>query len=295
MKDKQEDLSLMVDKYMAEIILRGYSKNTAYYYKTIIDKFVKFCKKNNITLKNIPDMNILDFLQESKHLKKSSLNIYQEILRSLIKYLVENKAISGFPIFRKIVYNKKVPLFFTEKTLGQIKEVLQGDLEELIIGILTETGVRVSELCSLKKSDINWNSGSIIVRNTKGNADRTVFISQTTAKKLFEYSRRSSAPELLHKIDKKNLTRLDVYYILKRIGKRIGLKVTPHSIRHSFARTFYRANKGDIRLLQIALGHKSISTTETYLSVLGSELKQGFSNTVNSMEKGGEEGGIVSS
>jgi integrase/recombinase XerD len=149
----------------------------------------------------------------------------------------------------------------------------------LIIRILWRTGMRVSELISLKVSDILWKERIIIVKTLKkkGHQERRIPIDQKTLDLLKKY--------LEERKNKSNLifpfTRQWVFNLIRKIGKKAGItkvgekKLHPHHLRHSFA--IFCIKRGmDLRKLQMILGHASISTTAHYLQFSPIELEEEY-------------------
>jgi len=162
-----------------------------------------------------------------------------------------------------------------------------GELETLrdltIIQTLFSTGVRISELVALDRDDIRQDSNEIPVRG-KGNKVRVVFLSADAKKAIDEYinKRQDVDPALFirHKKgavgpkDDLRLTPRSVQRLIKKYAVQAGItkKVTPHTLRHSFA-TDLLANGADVRQVQQLLGHSSITTTQIYTHLTDVHLK----------------------
>ena len=144
--------------------------------------------------------------------------------------------------------------------------------------LLYGSGLRVSELCNLKISDIDFKRSLIIVRGGKGAKDRIVPIPKALLKEIEDYLKmRNDNSEYLLVEERRNkkdkLSPKTVWYILDKYGKKAGIKVTPHMLRHSFA-THMLENGIDIRVIQEILGHSNLSTTQIYTKVTVEHLRR---------------------
>ncbi|MEA1937047.1 MAG: tyrosine-type recombinase/integrase [Patescibacteria group bacterium] len=169
--------------------------------------------------------------------------------------------------------------------------------DKAILELLFSTGLRVSELVNLNRENINLKRGEFSIRG-KGNKIRLVFISDSAKKALADYlaKRKDVDPALFinfrkrsggycknkksnkkNKIKKNQSLRLTVRTI-QRIAEKYAIKagivkkVTPHTLRHSFA-TDLLANGADIRSVQTMLGHSNITTTQIYTHITDKRLK----------------------
>ena len=148
-----------------------------------------------------------------------------------------------------------------------------------LLCLLLDSGLRISEALSLTKDDVNWDSLTIKVRG-KGNKHRLVPISQELRKVLFRYlhtiGRTQSIPGQTLLFATKHHTKLTVRNFLrdfKKLGERLRIKdvrISPHTLRHTFAVNYLRRG-GNLEFLRRILGHSSILTTQKYLKSLGVE------------------------
>jgi site-specific recombinase XerD len=157
--------------------------------------------------------------------------------------------------------------------------------DQAVLQLLFSSGLRVSELTGLKKSDVNIERGEFSVRG-KGGKIRPVFLSESAQAALSAYlaARTDSHPYLFIRhfkntaLDSKakgGLTTRSVQRILKERAQLAGITkpVTPHKLRHSFATNLLR-NGADLRSVQAMLGHASITTTQLYTHVTDKNLRE---------------------
>ncbi|NJE05436.1 recombinase XerC [Thermococcus sp. M36] len=150
--------------------------------------------------------------------------------------------------------------------------------DRLIVLLLYGAGLRVSELCNLKKSDVDLDRNLIVVRGGKGAKDRVVPIPAFLGRAIREYleGRNDGSEYLIVEDRRRNKDRLSpktVWHLLKKYGQKAGVEVTPHKLRHSFA-THMLENGVDIRAIQELLGHSNLSTTQIYTKVTVEHLRK---------------------
>jgi len=134
-----------------------------------------------------------------------------------------------------------------------------------------DTGLRLSELANLNMSDINMEQGIIKVVG-KGNKERPVRISLKTQKALWGHITRLDSNSDIVWLGKDNMpfTATGIAQMIKNLGKRVGISLSPHKLRHSFAISFLR-NGAHLFELQMALGHTTLEMTRRYTQALGFE------------------------
>jgi len=140
--------------------------------------------------------------------------------------------------------------------------------EELIVNVLLETGMRVSEFAKLTEDEISWQRGCITTIG-KGNKRRVIPLSKTARFYLTNYFKEKPKIDMSPRL---------IQMRLKRVADkaRIRKTVTPHVLRHTFA-VCYLHRGGNIRALQGILGHSSLITTDIYLNYSGQRVIEDFS------------------
>jgi integrase/recombinase XerD len=147
------------------------------------------------------------------------------------------------------------------KSAGQIRN-------QCILLVLLDTGVRASELCSLRVSDVDLKTGKVFVQG-KGSKERYCYLGSVTRRSLWRYlaERGDNDGRLFITWEGRPLQRHWLRELVSDIGKRAGVSnVYPHRFRHTFAVQFLR-NGGDIFTLQILLGHSSLKMVRHYASL----------------------------
>ncbi|MFA5022517.1 MAG: site-specific tyrosine recombinase/integron integrase [Patescibacteria group bacterium] len=229
---------------------------------------------------------------KGQSLKKSTQNYHLIALRSFLKYLAKRDIKSLAPEKIELAKMPARQVDFLEGS--DLERLLDTPLktdelriiqlrDKAILELLFSTGLRVSELANLKKDQINLAKEEFTVRG-KGDKLRIVFLANQTKYFLKQYleGRRDLSPYLLVRADKakgkqepKNLTPRSIQRLIKKYSKAAGItkKVTPHTMRHSFA-TDLLINGADIRSVQAMLGHSSITTTQIYTHITNQQLKE---------------------
>ena len=213
-------------------------------------------------------------------------------LRSYFKFLVRNDFLKSNPFLNLETqkYQKNLPTFLSLPEITSLLEITISDdplinqRNWVIIHLLYGTGVRVSELTSIKVKDIDASQKQIKVMG-KGRKERFVFINDYAYDYLSNYL-YSVRPELMTKYQQSHefvivnnrgqaLTNRGVELIVKKMGEQLKppKSIYPHMLRHSFA-THLMDNGMDIRSVQELLGHKSLSATQVYTHVSIASLRK---------------------
>jgi len=222
-------------------------------------------------------------------LQKNTQNYYLIALRNFLKYLAKRdiKTLSA----DKIELGKQSQRQVSFLEGSEIERLLAAPgnssfkslRDKAILELLFSTGLRVSELCNLNRDSVNLKSGEFAVRG-KGDKIRLVFLSQSAKEAIKNYlEKRKDVDEALFirqtknsvKADNLRLTPRSIERLMKYYAAKAGLskKVTPHTIRHSFA-TDLLMNGADIRSVQELLGHSNITTTQIYTHITDKKLRE---------------------
>jgi len=257
-------------------------KNYEHYLKVFINE-------NNINSpKDITAEIVRNFRVNLAHksIKKNTQSYYIIALRNFLKYLIKRglEVLPPETIELPKISRRDIEILSYEE-LERLLAAPQGNSlralrDRAILETLFSTGLRLAELCGLKRY-INLNQGEISVRG-KGDKLRVVFLSEKAKKALKEYlNQRQDAEEALFvSLNKNNkvigpISPRAVQRLVDRYAKAAGIakKVHPHLLRHSFA-TDLLINGADLRAVQELLGHANISTTQIYTHLTNKELRE---------------------
>ena len=268
------------------LIEKGLSKNTGLAYKTDLKAFLKYLEENNIKLEDVRHQNITDFLWQLKQkgLKISSIYRMTEAVRQYYKFLVLENVIKINPSENLI--SPKIPMTLPDMLSFQevdllLNSVNGSDIQSLrnrtMLELLYATGLRVSELINLKFDNINIDEKFVRIIG-KGNKERLIPFTEKAQMYLKIYlNNRQKAKSnyiFLTRLGKP-ISRIEFWRQLKNIAIAAGItkKISPHTLRHSFATHILSAG-ADIRFVQEMLGHSSISTTQIYTHLTNEHVKQ---------------------
>lgn len=286
-------IDILVDQYLNYLVVeKGLSKKTLESYGSDIAMYIDFLGKKGIGDISEADTSII--LMHIIALRDEGLNPRSRArhlvtLRGFYKFLVREKFINSDPT-RVIDLPKSgfyLPYVLTQdevKSLLSVPDVSKpaGLRDSAMIELLYAAGLRVSELVGLKLFDVNMDACFVRVFG-KGSKERIVPIGTYAKERVNEYI--NTARPLLLKKNMSNflfagrggkpLTRQGFWKIIKRysILAKITKKITPHSLRHSFA-THLLEGGADLRSVQLMLGHVDISTTQIYTHVVRDHLKK---------------------
>ena len=285
---------IQIKEYFLKSILdqKNYSKKTFENYNRDLNKFFKFLNDYKIKdIKKITKETVrLYFLkQKNNNISNRTLGRYYSSLNSFFIYSIEHEYIDVNPL--KFIdypkYTKKIPEYIYDSQLEKLlnektSENVEIELRnKLIIHLLLDTGVRVSELVNIKVHDIDVEERIIKVFG-KGSKERFVFFTSKTKELLTNYlikrKEKAITDNLFINYKGEKLTERSVQKIIKLVGEKIGLDIHPHLLRHTFATDLL--NKGaDIRMIQELLGHENLDTTQIYTHVSNSRVKEVYDDS----------------
>lgn len=244
---------------------------------------VFFAEEMNISkTSEIKESVVHDFRMKlnRRNLKKVTQNGYLIALRMFLRYvdMIGGNAMSPDTIVLAKTGTREIDVI-TNDELRRLFKAVEGkrpvDIRDrAIVHVLFSTGLRVSELLSLKR-DVDVQTREISVRG-KGDKVRVVFLSDGAVDAINAYrkNRKDMSDMLFAGRNDKALTARSVERIIARRAREAGIakKVTPHILRHVFATTLL-SNGADIRSVQEMLGHANIATTQVYTHVTNKRLK----------------------
>ena len=285
---------LYIKNYQSYLkIERGLSKNSIDNYVFDIEKLCNFLEENNIDISPIAiqEETIQQFIYTiSKTVNPRSQARTISGLKSFFSYLIfeDYRQSNPMELIETPRLGRKLPdtlnLEDIDKLIGAVDLTLkEGKRNRAMLETLYACGLRVSELTTLKISDLFFEEGFIKITG-KGNKQRFVPISSHTQKyiEIYKNTDRNLLPiqkghedTLFLNRRGKQLTRAMIFTIIKNLAIKIDLNktISPHTFRHSFA-THLLENGADLRSIQLMLGHESITTTEIYMHVDRKHLSQ---------------------
>ena len=258
----------LLKRYKACLFIAGKSPNTIAQYERTIIRLFQTLQKNYVDM-TVSDLRYFLAYEKSRGLSNRTLENVRVQMSAFFSWLVEEEIVGKNPCrsVKPIKYEDKVKLPFSSVELDAIRSACQKDKERAIVEFLLATGVRVSELCSMCLSDINFETMAIKVRNGKGSKQRTVYMTDLAKKHLCNYleNRDVNGQYLFYNKQKQPLNAGGVRHILKVLEQRSGVEnVHPHRFRRTFATGL--SNRGmEIQEIARLLGHANINVTLEYV------------------------------
>jgi integrase/recombinase XerD len=270
---------------------KGLSDNTIQAYRRDIAKFAAFAATRGLPAKDVRRGDVVDFLS----------TLYRQGLdsRSVARHLVTIRHFFRFALMEGYVQDDPAATIESPRFRHSLPEFLsleevdtllqQPDLTSVVglrdramIELMYSCGLRVSELCSLRVSDLEARAGCLRCIG-KGDKERLVPVGRQALEVVQRYL-RTSRPKLLREGSSSSLFlnqkgskvgRIAFWKTLGQYGRKAGLRkaLKPHMLRHSFA-THLLDRGADLRSVQMMLGHSDISTTQIYTHVVEERLKQ---------------------
>jgi len=275
LKEAMEELN----KLKNELKIRGFSPLTVRNYSFFVNKFLS--KTNKPTTKLNED-DVKAYLSEMFDTKsKNTIMLAAASLKFFYKEVLK-KEFANIPLPKK---EKKLPEVLTKDEVKNLIDSTDTVKSRLIVSLLYSTGLRVSEVVNLKKEDLNPGERSGWVRRGKGSKDRLFVMSESLEEELQHYLNTKGKDYTYVFSKDKPLTTRNIQKIIKgtRLRANINKKVTPHTLRHSFA-THLLEQGTDIRIIQTMLGHASLSTTQIYTHVSSEQIKK-VANPLDGLDK----------
>ena len=243
------------------------------------------CKKlllASVVDKPISELSLLDIRRWREALgrtrQQNSIRVYILRLRAVIGYLnvrgIECIDARLIPIPKR---EATVPVYLTEQEVDAMITSAYNLRNAFVISLLYSSGIRLSELISLNRGQIVDRRFTVI---GKGKKPRLCFIDERTEQLMDAYlkSRHDHNSALVVSFENKaRMTATNVQLLVRNSAARAGIdkKVTPHTLRHSFATNFLR-NNGNMRYLSAMLGHASLETTMMYAHVVDYDLQKQY-------------------
>lgn len=268
-----------VEKFKQSLISERRSPRTIKEYSFLYGNFLRFIKKEPEACTRQDIEKFKFHLATEKSYSKASQYLSIQAVKCAMKFM-EIPVPSNLTPPRR---SRKVPNFLSAREAVEIMQASKDSLSnETIISLLLHTGMRVSELCNLKTEDINFDECSIVIRGGKGDKERIILVPEEIVEKMKIYYADVVARGRTSKfffVSRKggHFDTSTIERIVKRSAQKAGIqrKVTPHTLRHTFATNILR-NGGDIRFIQKLLGHSNISTTEIYTHIDNEAMREMF-------------------
>jgi integrase/recombinase XerD len=271
---------------------KGLSRNTIESYQFDLRKFQSFLSSKKKDLTSFARADIIDFIESLRESGYSVPSICRAVssIKGICRYLIIEKEIKGDPS-ENLQTPKRWERLPKSLSIAEITSLLEESAKtetadplmmrnSVMLELLYSSGLRVSELVLLKLEDVHFDAGFLRVLG-KGSKERIVPVHIRAMERMQGYINQQrgkilknrTSPYLFVTRRGENMTRQRFWQTIKTFGQKLGLKISPHTMRHSFA-THLLEGGADLRSLQKMLGHSDISTTQIYTKVTTDRMKQ---------------------
>ncbi len=269
---------------------KGLAGNTVASYHADLKKYGLFLEERKTSPVSATTSDMIDFIEVLRNggYSSSTISRYISSIKALYRYMLMESEIDSDPS-EHIQAPKKWERLPKALSISDVMTLLDtapagktAFRDAAMVELLYSSGLRVSELVSIKLGDINFEAGFIRVVG-KGSKERVVPVNVRAVEKVKRYV-HEERPAILKKRRSqylfvtrigRQMTRQRFWQTLKAIGGRVGIVLSPHTIRHCFA-THLLEGGADLRSVQKMLGHSDISTTQVYTKVTTDRIKKVF-------------------
>ena len=289
------EIAAAISSFLTHVqVEKGLATNTLSAYRRDLAKFEDFAKKRKLALAAVKRDDLVDFLASLYRQKLESKTVARHLvtLRNFFRHAQVQELISEDPTahLESPKIRRSLPGYLR---LDEVEKLLElpdqttplGLRDRAMLEVLYSTGLRVSELTSLRVMDLDTKVGCVRCIG-KGDKERIVPVGRKALAIVEKYLRDgrtaligttqgNAGPYLFVNRRGGRISRVGVWKIFSSYGRKAGLRVplTPHMLRHSFA-THLLERGADLRSVQLMLGHSDISTTQIYTHVVEERLKQ---------------------
>jgi integrase/recombinase XerD len=298
----QTVLKDMIEGFILSCRTEGLSPKTIESYEFCNTRFRRFLEDDGsqVDIVEVQRLHVRMFIRHlqteakvprsGKPLSQGTVQHYVRALKSFFSWAYREEYIPENPM-KLIPVPKATVKVLNTFDQEQIKQMLQACDQsckdayrnKAMILLLLDTGLRISELIGINVEDINLGDGYILIKNGKGNKERVVPIGSMVQKMLWRYIHQYRRQPLTERITALfianhglSLTGNGILLMLRRLAAFAGItgvRCSPHTLRHTFAKN-YLINGGDIFSLQKILGHSSLASVRIYLNLFAVDIKK---------------------
>lgn len=249
----------LIGKLIEEIKLRKYSYQTGKLYISITKRFLKSGKTPR------------EFILFNSNRNRSTIRSIYFALKFFYENVLDEKFDEKLPLVKRKI---KLPIVLNRKEIEKMIKITNNVKHKLVLMILYYAGLRLDEVINLDWQDIDFEREVIHIKKAKGEKERVVFLHKKLKEMLKIYGIDKKGLVFKSQMGKKYNKRT-IQQIVHNTAKKadIDKKVTPHTLRHSFATHLLEAG-ADIRYIQHLLGHKDLKTTQIYTHIANKDIKR---------------------
>ena len=257
------------DQMKEDLLLKAYSPHTMRSYLRCARHFVKHYMRSPEEMGEQEVRDFLLFLVRDRKASPATLDMYVNALKFLYNITLKRpEVVKGISHPKR---PKTLPVILSPEEVLQIFAAIRSVKHKAIIATAYAAGLRISEVCGLRITDIDSQRKRIHVRSGKGKKDRYVMLGEsllTLLRQYFQKVRPKGAYLFPGYNPQRPICTTAVSQVLRKVVRQTGLtkQVSMHTLRHCFATHLLEAGT-DIRILQVLLGHSSIRTTQRYTQI----------------------------
>jgi site-specific recombinase XerD len=269
LKKRRKTMGKLQEQMKADLLLKRFSPHTTRAYLRCARHFAKYFMRPPEEMGEAEVRKFLLYLTQERNVSAGLQSIYVSALKFLYRItLRQPKVVEHLPYPKK---PKSLPEVLSMQEVLALFAAIKSVKYKAILATAYGAGLRISEVCALKPTDIDSQRMLIHVRLGKGNKDRYVMLGETVLALLREHYKtaRLKGDYLFPgQKPKTHICPSAVSQVMKKIVRQAGLskKATLHTLRHCFA-THLLESGYDIRIVQALLGHASIRTTQRYTHI----------------------------
>lgn len=288
---KKDQTNILADRFINHLrVERGLADNTIQSYSRDLLRFLGYLDKKGLSPVKATRKDITEYIESLEGaLSLRSISRAVSALKMFFRFLINEGSLTESPtrLLDSIKLPRRLPGILSGEEVGLLLKVPDtstslGLRDKAMLELLYATGLRVSELTGLRMVNINLEAGFVRTIG-KGTKERIVPMGEKAREAIKSYI-NDGRPELLKVRNSQvlfvnsrgvQMSRQGFWKIIKNYGIIAGIKkrITPHSLRHSFASHLLEGG-ADLRSVQVMLGHADISTTQIYTHVTRERLKQ---------------------
>lgn len=269
----------LIRRFRACMMVDGKSDKTAYQYVRTIRKLSDMIGRP-FTEMGAYDVRYFLAMEQERGMSQRTLENTRANISAFFQWMTEDEIIPKNPVtkIRPIKFPSEVKKAFSEVELDALRSACKTIKERALIEFLVSTGVRVSELASMKIEDINLDTLAVHVIHGKGAKERMTYTTAVAAKHLISYlkNRNEENPALFCNKNHEPIEPGGIRFILNTIAQRAGVEnVHPHRFRRTFATNLSRRGM-ELQEIQKLLGHSDINTTLVYVNTDDSKVQASY-------------------
>ncbi len=258
-KELQGNKSRLLERLVEETKLRKYSSRTAKAYAQTISRFIDSGKTAH------------EFLLHNTDKSRSTMRTVYFALSFFYEKVLNFRFREQLPLAKNA---GKIPKVLNKEEVEQLLEATLNIKHKLLMAVMYYGGLRLDEVISLKWTDFDYIRDTIHLKTAKGSKERVIFL-HPKIKNLLEIFGKKSEGLIFPSARDGKLSSRTVELIVRHAAAKAGIskRVTPHTLRHSFATHLLEAG-ADIRSIQQLLGHKDLKTTQIYTHVANKDINK---------------------